>query len=322
MRRRVIPILSSVVLGLATALVPAASAHAASPGDSTGQPPTWTLPADYVALGDSYAAGYGLPQQDALPGMAAQLCARSSQAYPELVAAQERTASSFDFVACSGAITTDIVKSQALYGGATAAPQEDALSPRTHVVTLTIGGNDVGFGDAAYCLQAPETPGCADLGARIQAALYALSLPDTNSPGISILDPLSGTTVVVTPLATILADIHRRSPQAQVFVSNYPVLLAECAQGLPTGDPQIPQIEADNAANMALNGVIAGAVAAAGPMVHLVDAASAFTGHSVCSASPWIALSTLHPNVVGQAAFANTFEQEVSSVLGPRPARS
>ena len=312
MRRRIVPILSSVVLGLATALVPAASAHAAS-YDRDARPEAsvdmhrsaWTRPADYVALGDSYAAGYGLPS---MSGTAAQLCARSSEAYPELVATAERTARSFDFAACSGAITTDIVKPQALYGGATAAPQEDSLSRWTRVVTLTIGGNDVGFGDAAHCLVDTTDPNCAALPARIQSALTALAVPDAHSSGISIPDPISGTTVVVTPLATIFADIHRRSPHAQIFVSNYPVLLANC-----------PGAQADNAVNMALNTVLAGAVDAASPMVHLVDAASAFDGHSVCSATPWIRSTTLHPTAAGQAAFATAFEQQIGAVERQRP---
>ncbi len=313
MRHRILPILSSVVLGLATALVPAASAHAASydrdartEASADMHRADWTRPAGYVALGDSYAAGYGLPS---LPGMASQLCARSSEAYPELVAKAEHTARSFDFAACSGAITTDIVKPQMLTGGATAAPQEVALSRRTHVVTLTIGGNDVGFGDAATCLQAPGTPGCTELGTRIQTALYVLSLPDTNSPGVSIPDPISGTTVVVTPLATILADIHRKSPEAQIFVSNYPVLLANCG----------PSVASDNAVNMALNSVIAGVVHASGPKVHLVDAAAAFNGHDVCSGASWINPLNLHPTATGQKAFATAFEQQIRAVEHQRP---
>ncbi|MGW2956751.1 SGNH/GDSL hydrolase family protein, partial [Streptomyces eurythermus] len=88
----------------------------------------------YVALGDSYTSGPGIPAQvDAG-------CARSDHNYPSLVAARRRT-SAFTDVSCGGATTAEMWRAQ---GGNP--PQLDALDRHTGLVTVQIGGNDVGFG--------------------------------------------------------------------------------------------------------------------------------------------------------------------------------
>jgi hypothetical protein len=81
---------------------------------------------EYVALGDSYASGAGAGSY--VDGS----CRRSSNAYPAL---RGKDFPSFRFVACSGA-TTKSLKSQF-----------KALTPATTLVTITIGGNDLGFVD-------------------------------------------------------------------------------------------------------------------------------------------------------------------------------
>jgi lysophospholipase L1-like esterase len=88
--------------------------------------------ADYIALGDSYAAGMG-------SGDETGRCRRSPNAYPHVLDANiafslQRT------VACSGATTADVQRFQL-----------SALSETTDLVTLTVGGNDLnvaGLSDA------------------------------------------------------------------------------------------------------------------------------------------------------------------------------
>jgi lysophospholipase L1-like esterase len=112
---------------------------AASPTSSAAA----TLSGPYVALGDSYAAGPGIANQEA----SSLLCLRSDHDYPTLVA-QAVSPTAFTDVSCSGAITDDMTGSQL-----GAAPQFDALNAGDKLVTLTIGGNDAGFVDVVVtCL--------------------------------------------------------------------------------------------------------------------------------------------------------------------------
>jgi lysophospholipase L1-like esterase len=83
----------------------------------------------YVALGDSYSGGLGAGDYLAASGS----CDRSADAYPALWAGANQPASYLS-VACAGATTGTVLSSQI-----------QALSPATTLVSITIGGNDVGF---------------------------------------------------------------------------------------------------------------------------------------------------------------------------------
>ena len=91
----------------------------------------------YVALGRSFAAG---------PGIAAQLgtCGRSDHSYSQLVAAElDLTLTN---VSCNGATIPNIVDTPQ----DDAAPQIDAVTPDTALVTVTIGGNDIRFTSSTF----------------------------------------------------------------------------------------------------------------------------------------------------------------------------
>jgi lysophospholipase L1-like esterase len=82
----------------------------------------------YVALGDSYAAGVGSRVFYSESGS----CKRSPEAYaPKIASAKGYT---LNFEACSGAKTTDVNSKQLAN-----------LNSSTALVTLSIGGNDAGF---------------------------------------------------------------------------------------------------------------------------------------------------------------------------------
>jgi lysophospholipase L1-like esterase len=91
--------------------------------------------ARYVAIGSSYAAGFGIRPLE--PGSGA--CGRSEVDYPHLVAAKLRL--QLDDVSCGGAVTANALDTPQ---GSTR-PQIDAVTPQTRLVTLTIGGNDVNY---------------------------------------------------------------------------------------------------------------------------------------------------------------------------------
>ncbi|HEU4973673.1 MAG TPA: SGNH/GDSL hydrolase family protein [Baekduia sp.] len=121
---------------------------------------------NYVAMGDSYSAGNGANSTNL-----SSSCNRNTYAYPYLLAQQRGSA--LTFVACSGAVTGDIVNGQAA-----------AANSSTNLVTLTIGGNDVGF---ASLIVACTTLGCQSqidssnsqidnqLPAKLDAAYNAIS---------------------------------------------------------------------------------------------------------------------------------------------------
>lgn len=99
-------------------------------------------PEPYVALGDSYTSGPKIPRQSGTPAG----CDRSDHNYPAVVARQLGvTAADFRDVSCSGATITDLTAAQKTSNGTNPA-QLSALSTRTRLVTLGIGGNDIGFG--------------------------------------------------------------------------------------------------------------------------------------------------------------------------------
>lgn len=96
----------------------------------------------YIALGDSYAAMGGRDQ----PLRGEPFCLRSSGNYPELLHAEVTD------LTCQGAVTGDLLEPRTL-GERTLPAQVDALTEDTTLVTLSIGGNDLGFGEVAGCIR-------------------------------------------------------------------------------------------------------------------------------------------------------------------------
>lgn len=148
----------------------------------------------YVALGDSFAA-FG--PVDA-PTSGPQNCLRSSRNYPAVLAESTHIGALVD-VTCGGARTTDMTARQI----AETPPQFDALTGDTDLVTLSIGGNDIGFGDIAGCVlttRAETGSPCRD----------RLEMPVTTA-----LDALPAT------LDAVYAGIRERSPGARIVTTAY-----------------------------------------------------------------------------------------------------
>ena len=114
----------------------------------------------YAALGDSYSSGLGAGNYGSSGS-----CDRSSGAYGQLWA-NANSPASFDFAACSGAKTTDVVNSQA-----------PTLSGSTTLVSITIGGNDVGFSSVMETCVLESTSSC------VSAVDNAESQANTTLPG-------------------------------------------------------------------------------------------------------------------------------------------
>src|ERR1700680_4425290 len=95
-------------------------------------------PLKYVAVGDSYAAGPLIPNQSLSP----LGCLRSDHNYAHLSASA--LGLSLTDVSCSGATTANITQPQSTTIGTNPA-QDSALGSATNVVSLQMGGNDIGF---------------------------------------------------------------------------------------------------------------------------------------------------------------------------------
>ena len=157
-----------------------------------------TKSAKYVALGSSFAAGSGIP-------VFLGSCGRSDHNYPHLVAA----AIGLDLtdVSCGGATTAHILDT----AQGNAAPQINAVTSDTALVTVTIGGNDIRYTASTFaCAGSSNDKHCtANLD---QAAIN------------------NAVNQLPARLAAVLDTIQKKAPQAIIVVVPYPrVFLSDAA---------------------------------------------------------------------------------------------
>jgi lysophospholipase L1-like esterase len=275
------------------------------------------LHGSYVALGDSYTAGPGIPDQTgAVAG-----CEQSSSSYPFLVA--QRLRLELTDMSCSSATIADLSAAQSTGDGINPA-QLSALSPATALVTLGIGGNDVGW--------ASIVTRCAELD------LIPVLIPGESTSDLTPCrdyyfrdgtDPIRQRIQMVSrQLATALGQIKARARRARVYVVGYPDLFPAsgdgCADtlGITSGD-----VAFLNREEQRLNDELDRAAQAAGD--GYVDAYTPSEGHDACAApaSRWIeplipdaAAAPLHPNAAGQQGMARAIVAAVKGRLRSRPA--
>ncbi|GAA2971781.1 SGNH/GDSL hydrolase family protein [Streptomyces enissocaesilis] len=200
-------------LAFATAAAAALLIGAAAPGTAAPIGEQAAKGEHYVALGDSYSSGPGIPPQTDT------VCGRSDRNYPSLVASAVG-ADDFTDVTCAGADTTHMAGRQE-----SAPPQLDALRPDTTLVTLGVGGNDL------------------DLAGVITRCVLVAYLAPNGSPCKSSFTLLGtdeiGSRINATApkIDAVLQEIHARSPQARVLLVGYPSLLPDdgssCRETIP-----------------------------------------------------------------------------------------
>ncbi|MEU8709124.1 SGNH/GDSL hydrolase family protein [Streptomyces sp. NPDC048565] len=236
----------------------------------------------YVALGDSFSSGPGVP--DPADGA----CGRSARNYPSLLAA-ELGAASYADVTCAGADTGHMTQPQ----GA-APPQLDALRPDTTLVTLGVGGNDL---DLTGILTR-----CAVLG-----GLVPDGAPCKDSFTLLGTDEVGSRIASTGPrIAAVLAEIHGRSPRARVLVVGYPAILPDdgtaCRPTVPLATGDFPWIRDKE---KQLNSMLARQAGERGDVY--VDAYAPSVGHDACKPEGvrWIEpedtaqAAGFHPNAAG-----------------------
>jgi hypothetical protein len=250
--------------------------------------------ANYVALGDSYAAGPIIPNQIAPLG-----CLKSDHNYAHLAA--PTIGLPLRDPSCSGATTNDMTNPQSTELG-TNPPQFDSLDAETTRVSLTIGGNDIGFSEIALsCVTVnPFSTPCKDK--------YDSGGKDQIAERIAATAP---------KVAAVLQGIHSRSPAAKVFVVNYAAIFPEtgfgCWPQMPMGFGDVPYLRAKE---KELNAMLATQATANGAA--LVDWYKASIGHDACkgSSTRWVEpvvptnpAAPVHPNLAGMTGAA--------AILGP-----
>ncbi|WP_051215656.1 SGNH/GDSL hydrolase family protein [Granulicoccus phenolivorans] len=270
----------SVLAVLGSALV-ASSALTAVPAEAA----SWN--ANYVAFGDSYAAGSNLPDANGD-------CYVSPSAYPTLLSSRATS------VACSGATTADLAGqiAAARQMSPAASPNGQRTVFKAQQVTLTVGGNDVGWTTVLRaCLTDPTGQACQQAQATAAAAI-------AQQPART---------------AAAVQQLRAEAPNAQILVTGYPKLFQPaiptdpCNIGSGTVVPGTAVLPLDGMADQ-LNAAIAAGVAAAGDGSVKYVAPSTFDGHGICSSDAWItglvmngdSISpvSFHPNAAGQQAYA------------------
>ena len=272
MRRSVVTV---AVSALALVAAPAATA--------VDRPPR------YVAMGDSYSAASGVVPLDPT---APPQCLRSTRNYPHVIAS--RVEVRLRDVTCGAAETKDYFQEQ--YDGVP--PQLDALTRRTRLVTMTIGGNDRGvfIGAILKC----GTAGAVALGQ---------GSPCRDQYGRSFVRTIRRQTAPA--LVRALRAVHRRAPRAEVAILGYPWIVPEetgCFERMPIAEGDVPYLRnIQRVLNVAVE------QAAATTDSTYVDFGRASDGHDACQdiGVRWIEpvlLGThpvvVHPNALGERRMA------------------
>ncbi len=289
------PKLAAALCALVVILAAAGAARAADPPDA------------YVALGDSFTAGPFIP---AFVGHPAG-CGRSDHNYPTIVAAATGAAS-FDDRSCSSAETIHMTVAQPARLG-TNPPQFDGLRAGTTLVTVGIGGNDVGLVSAAIT--------CVQLGLLAPTGSACRSNFAKPDGGDRLADAIDAT---APKIAATLQGIHARSPLARVLLVGYPAVAprdgTSCYPFIPLSDDDVVYLEGMLRRTNAML-----AEQAAANDAEYVDTYEDTTGHDACKSVgtrwfeglvPTSPAFPVHPNALGEASMARS----VLRVLGrPRP---
>jgi len=279
-------------------------------GTPVPQGPGFAEPSDereYVAMGDSFSSGEGV--EPFITGSAndgTNECHRSKDAYSVLLAQEEDLDLNLvDFVACSGATTQNVLHGGSGTGAWDEPAQIDALSDSTKVVTITIGGNDAGFKE--YIL------GCV--------AVYC----GPGSLTYEAITDLAESSAFYNNLVSTYEDILEAAPNAEIYVSDYPYVIADPPYSCGIGIYAI----GTRGVQDAINEAIRAAVEDAGEddeSLHFMTTnyeGSPFEGHSLCEQdmmaesyfNPADALNieySFHPNGIGQDAYFSVFNDHIS----------
>ena len=251
--------------------------------------PSW----DYTAMGDSYSSGVGSPPYD---NGTTGGCERSQQAFGRQFAQGQSSIgdAGIQHIACSGATVNNLLSTGTGQNGEQ--PQISQLYSGSKLVTVTIGGNDIGFaGVLANCLLNPLTT-CES----------AYNTDNGNNLYTKIDQQLEP------QLVDAYEAMKSAAPQAKIVAVTYPILFTP---GLACETLSVPDVNFLNNVGLYLDNAIISAARAAG--IDTLDERYAFLGHQLCapSGTSWVnsvsgtsvtdASSYFHPTAAGQTQIAD-----------------
>ena len=273
-----------LISGLVTTVVALAGFMTAGALPAAAAPST----VDYVALGDSYAAG------TAAPGSSPD-CPHGAGGYPALLAdGSESRISLTTNAACSGATIAEV-----------ASKQLSALDRHTRLVTLTVGAANLGLSRVLDACTNPQTPDAcqAEIG-RALALVQDCSVVEGTLGG---------------DLIELYGDVAKAAPGARIVVTGYPLLFESPA----ANDPRAAINEATTDLNCVIKQAVEGAANEADVNITYVDVTEEFAGHGIvdprsctgssafihslliCKPNPVADSEAFHPTAAGYAAYAD-----------------
>jgi lysophospholipase L1-like esterase len=266
--------------------------------------PSWV----YTAMGDSYSSGVGNPPYDVGTDGG---CQRSQQAFGRQFAQQQASIgdAGIQHIACSGATVNNLLASGTGQNGEQ--PQISQMYSGSKLVTVTIGGNDIGFaGVLTNCLLNPLTTCESAYNTDNASNLYTK---------IDKLEP---------QLVDAYEAMKSAAPNAKVVAVTYPILFTP---GVACVGLSVPDVNFLNNVGFYLDNAIISAAQAAG--INALDERYAFLGHQLCapSNSSWVisptgtsvtdASSSFHPSLLGHEQIAADLGQYWSALqAGTAPA--
>lgn len=198
---------------------------------------------------------------------------------------------------CGGAVTRNVVSGGQFFQG----PQVRVIHPDTRLVTITVGGNDVGYiGDLSQ-LAARHTH---TVFGRLVASFWGG--PRTTR----------GFDAFGSELTATLRAVQAKAPQATIVVATYPTIVPRegtCARlGLTPDEAALMRKVGDD-----LAATTRSIAARRGALV--VDMNTLGAAHDACSAVPWTrgwtngGIAPFHPTLAGARATAKAIDNVLAA---------
>lgn len=262
--------------------------------------------ARYVALGSSYAAGPGVTT----PAEGTRnRCGRSSDNYAHQLARMRKL--DLVDVTCGGATTAHI-----LGAWNELPPQLDALTLDTALVTVTIGGNDVGYIGRLMANSCDPSVGSSAAAQAICSGMRRRAPAGAGRPA----PPTDETWKrLASNMQNIAREVHRRSPHAHLVFVDYLTVISH--QGTCPNAPLTPAAAAE-ARRLATRLAELTAKAARLTGAQVVSISKASRSHDACSQEPWVTgfvpspgpngFAPYHPNLDGMTEVARTLDRTIA----------
>jgi lysophospholipase L1-like esterase len=251
--------------------------------------------ADYIALGSSFAAGPGVgaPARDA-----PKLCVQSAENFAHLLA-RKRGLRLLDR-SCSGSTTADILTRGQFFQ----TPQIEAVTADARLVTVTTGGNDLGYVGGLML---------ASCGQRPNVVPWWIRSVCKDRPSATTDAKLQ---TLARSMTTIAREVRRRAPQATLVFVDYTTILpgtGACPARLPLTEAELTRYRA-MARDLA---AVTERVASENGAV-LIRASDLTRGHDVCAVDPWVFGWAFPDRLLGPGPMAYHPTEKAMAVIARR----